>query len=85
MSSAGDFNGDGIGDVIIGAPLAAGSTAQGNAASTGQTFIIFGQASSFTDIDLTVTTLSASNAGFQVCKASIFFCKLLKWYLYIHL
>ena len=66
VSSAGDFNGDGFGDVIIGAPLAAGSTAQGSAASTGQTFIIFGKTTGFNDIDLTATALRASNGGFQV-------------------
>ena len=63
MSSAGDFNKDGLSDIIIGAPLAAGFTAQ---FAAGQTFIMFGKTSGFADIDLTVTTLSTSNEGFQV-------------------
>ena len=68
MSSAGDFNKDGLSDIIIGAPLAAGFTAQVGA---GQTFVIFGKTSGFADIDLTVTTLSIANEGFQVFQICI--------------
>jgi hypothetical protein len=68
VSSAGDFNKDGLSDILIGAPLAAGSTAQ---AGAGQTFIIFGKASGFADIDLAVTTLSTANEGFQVFQLCI--------------
>jgi VCBS repeat-containing protein len=61
VSSAGDINGDGFGDLIIGA---AGADASGNAKSqAGESYVIFGKASGFADIDL--ATLSTSD-GFRI-------------------
>lgn len=59
VSSAGDFNGDGFGDLIIGAPYAdlEGGT------NTGSAYVIFGKASGFGDIDL--ANLNAAN-GFRI-------------------
>ena len=59
VSSAGDFNGDGYGDLIIGAPYADpdGRTDAGSA------YVIFGKASGFGDIDL--ANLSAAD-GFRI-------------------
>ena len=48
VSGAGDINGDGFADVIIGAPLAN--------YYTGASFVIFGKAGGFTDIDLAALT-----------------------------
>ena len=50
VSSAGDVNGDGFDDLIVGAPC---GDASGNAkADAGESTVIFGQASGFADIDL---------------------------------
>ena len=50
VSSAGDVNGDGFDDLIVGAPSA---DASGNAkADAGESYVIFGKASGFADIDL---------------------------------
>jgi Ca2+-binding RTX toxin-like protein len=59
VSSAGDFNGDGYGDLIVGAPYADpdGRTDAGSA------YVIFGKASGFGDIDL--ANLSAAD-GFRI-------------------
>src|SRR5262245_30941544 len=59
VSSAGDFNGDGFADLIIGAPHAdsAGGTNPGSA------YVIFGKASGFGDIDL--ANLSTAD-GFRI-------------------
>ena len=58
VSSAGDVNGDGFADLIIGAP---GNDAGGSGA--GAAYVIFGKAAGFGDIDL--TSLSTS-AGFTI-------------------
>jgi hypothetical protein len=59
VSSAGDFNGDGFADLIIGAPYAdsAGGTNPGSA------YVIFGNASGFGDVDL--ANLSPAD-GFRI-------------------
>src|SRR5215468_6530075 len=59
VSSAGDFNGDGFADLIIGAP---GADPNGQT-DTGSAYVIFGKASGFGDIDL--ANLSAAD-GFRI-------------------
>ena len=56
VSSAGDFNGDGYDDLIIGAPTDANGRA-------GSAYVIFGKASGFGDIDL--ANFSAAD-GFRI-------------------
>jgi hypothetical protein len=58
VSSAGDFNGDGFDDLIVGAPDA---DPNGNT-DAGSAYVIFGKASGFSDID--VANLSAAD-GFR--------------------
>ena len=54
VSSAGDVNGDGFDDLIVGARFA---DASGNAKTdAGESYVIFGQASGFADIDLATLT-----------------------------
>ena len=55
VSFAGDVNGDGVADVIIGAP---------NAAGTGQSYVVFGSAEGF-DPSLELSALNGSN-GFLI-------------------
>lgn len=55
VSSAGDFNGDGFGDIIIGAPLTSGNT--------GAAYVLFGKSSFTGPIDL--GSLGATD-GFQI-------------------
>ncbi|PZD73390.1 Leukotoxin [Acaryochloris thomasi RCC1774] len=54
VSAAGDFNGDGIGDLIIGAPAA---NAQN---SLGKSYVVFGQSTGF-NASLDLATLDGSN------------------------
>ena len=60
VAAAGDINGDGIGDVIIGAPGAAGN---GNEAS-GESYVVFGSDSGF-PASLDLSDLDGSN-GFRI-------------------
>ncbi len=54
VSSAGDVNGDGFDDIIVAAPFA---DASGNAKiNAGESYVIFGKASGFADIDLAAFT-----------------------------
>ena len=61
VSSAGDFNNDGYDDLIIGAYGADPYSRDG----AGTSYLIFGKASGFTDIDLS-SDLATSNVGFKV-------------------
>jgi hypothetical protein len=60
VSSAGDINGDGIDDLIIGAP----STDPNGQSSAGSSYVVFGQAGGF-DATLDLSTLDGSN-GFVI-------------------
>ncbi|MHC5736640.1 hypothetical protein [Nostoc sp.] len=59
VSSAGDINGDGIDDLIIGAP---GADLNGN--SSGQSYVVFGSKEGF-DAQLNLSTLNGTN-GFAI-------------------
>ncbi|WP_338430538.1 hypothetical protein [Synechococcus elongatus] len=62
VSNAGDVNGDGIDDLIIGAPFA---LANGNpAAAAGQSYVVFGKKGGFS-ADLNLADLNGSN-GFRI-------------------
>jgi hypothetical protein len=60
VSGAGDINGDGIDDLIIGAP----AKDQGTAYGAGASYVVFGKTSGFTSL-LDVTTLDGTN-GFRI-------------------
>ena len=74
VSSAGDINGDGFDDLIVGAPL--GDNGGTNA---GEAYVIFGKAAAFTNIDLTTLApadgfiiqgdIDQDNAGWSVSTA----------------
>ena len=57
MSSAGDFNNDGYSDIVIAAPS--------SRSYAGTSYVIFGKASGFVDIDLS-SNLVSSSVGFKV-------------------
>ncbi len=60
-SSAGDIDGDGYEDVIMGAPATTGGSAVGTA------YVIYGGATaSFSDIDLSSMTLDPATTGFKI-------------------
>ena len=63
MASAGDVNGDGFDDVIVGAPTADGP---GNTrAGAGDSYVVFGKASGFAaEVDL--AAVAAGNGGFVI-------------------
>ncbi|WP_019506185.1 FG-GAP repeat protein [Pleurocapsa sp. PCC 7319] len=61
VSSAGDINGDGVGDLIIGAPNAGSS---GNYSDQGEAYVIFGSSDGFA-ASLDLTALDGSN-GFVI-------------------
>ena len=65
MSDAGDINGDGYADIIIGAPFASPDPTQPN---TGIIYIVFGHinANPVEDVDLTSSTFTSSGKGFKV-------------------
>jgi len=59
VSAAGDLNGDGIGDVIIGAP-----DADPNGSNSGSSYVVFGSSAGFSS-SLQLSTLGGSN-GFRL-------------------
>lgn len=63
ISSAGDVNGDGFGDVIVGAP-----DADPNGDNSGANYVVFGKASGF-DATLALSSLDGSN-GFRLDRVS---------------
>ena len=66
VASAGDINGDGYDDIIIGASV---SSAGGVYLSAATSYIIFGKESGFSDIDL-ANDLVVTNQGFKVYDAA---------------
>jgi Ca2+-binding RTX toxin-like protein len=59
VSSAGDINGDGFADIIVGSPLAK----EGSTSNVGAAFVLFGKATGFANIDL--ASLSSTD-GFTI-------------------
>jgi Ca2+-binding RTX toxin-like protein len=60
VASAGDVNGDGYGDLIVGAPTAS----DGGLVNSGASFVVFGRAGGFAPV-LSLSDLDGSN-GFQI-------------------
>ena len=65
VSSAGDVNGDGIDDLIIGAPLA-----EPNGLASGESYVVFGQSGGFSST-LNLSSLNGSN-GFVINGIDLF-------------
>ena len=63
VASAGDINGDGYGDLIIGAPFA--SAAGNTKANAGDSYVVFGKATSF-GASLDLSAVAAGNGGFAI-------------------
>lgn len=61
VSGAGDFNGDGLSDVIIGAPLAKGSNANTSGFNAGESYIVFGSTNAGEQGVLELSTLDGDN------------------------
>ncbi len=64
VSSAGDFNGDGFDDLIVGA-RAADSSTNGNF-DAGEAIVVFGKASGFGNIDVAAADFVSSGTGFRI-------------------
>lgn len=59
VASAGDINGDGLDDIVVGTPLAD----VGGVFNTGQAYVIFGQSGAAPFAELDLTSLEAANGG----------------------
>ena len=66
VSSAGDVNGDGMDDLIVGAPYASVNGSSNNGAS----YVVFGKANNTTAVDLSVIASGNSSLGFLINGAS---------------
>ena len=64
IAGAGDFNGDGIDDLVIGAPQNGSLTRQSDGDESGESYIVFGRAGAF-DSTIDLSTLDATN-GFRL-------------------
>ena len=66
VSNAGDMNGDGYSDIIIGAPYASPYSRY----NAGTTYVIFGHSNTtnntYNDIDLSSSIFTSSGIGFKV-------------------
>jgi hypothetical protein len=64
VSGAGDINGDGIGDLIIGAPEAKfGGAPPGNVGPAGQSYVVFGRAGGGFPAEFELSSLLPANGG----------------------
>ena len=72
VSTAGDVNGDGFGDLIVGAPYAyAYGAAKGY--DTGAAYVVFGSATGFgTNLNLSDLNLGATSRGFRIIGAAAY-------------
>lgn len=66
VAGTGDVNGDGLADVVVGAPMA--STSSGNN-QAGKTYVVFGKNGSFTS-PLSADSFDGTNGGFQIYGAA---------------
>jgi hypothetical protein len=69
VSGAGDLNSDGFSDIIIGAP--GGDGPGGLSDAVGESYVLFGKASGFSNIDLTTLVAAATANGFAIFGADI--------------
>ncbi len=64
VSSAGDINGDGFDDLIVGTDGGDGSA--NDKSSAGEAIVVFGKASGFGDIDMAAVDFVSSGKGFRI-------------------